>query len=270
MNTPEKDEINALVLAGARASGDPLCVAEDVKSKAVIDIVGAPMLSHVMHALTDAGLRAPIWVLGGEDEDLKSAVGGVAYNGIPATGTGPAGSLAAALKSPVPLPLLVTTADHPLLTPDMIRYFLGQSRNSGADICIGFARRDTIEAEYPTTRRTYLPIGERDLSGCNLFYLGSEKAVQVLEFWRTVEQHRKHPWRIARRLGLFFLIRLFLGRGRSDNVFDLLSKRLGASIRPVILPFAEAAIDVDSTADLKMVRAILENRTSMPHSGPEA
>ena len=86
--------------------------------------------------------------------------------------------------------------------------------------------------------------------------------MQVLEFWRKVEQHRKKPWHIARRLGLGFLIRLYLGRGRSDKVFALLSKRLGATIKPVILPFAQAAIDVDSPADLEMVRAIMRERAA--------
>lgn len=258
----EAAKVNALVLAGARATGDPLCEAEGVQSKAVIEIAGAPMLSHVMRALASVELRTPIWILGGNEENLDTATGGVPYRSLRAEGEGPAGSLAIALRGPVPLPLMVTTADHPLLTPEMIQNFVTSARNSGADICIGFARRDVIEAEYPTTRRTYLPIGDRDLSGCNLFYLRNDKAAQVLEFWRKVEQHRKHPWRIARNLGLWFLLRLLFARGRTDGVFDLLSKRLGATVRPVFLPFAEAAIDVDNPADLQMVRGIFEKRAA--------
>lgn len=263
-------EVNALVLAGARASGDPLCIAEGVKSKAIIEIAGAPMLSHVMQSLTQAGLPNPIWILGGQEENLASAAGGVRFQNLPATGSGPAGSLANALAQDLKVPLLVTTADHPLLTTDMIIHFLHHAQQNGADICIGFARRDTIAAAYPDTRRTYLPIGERDLSGCNLFYLATDKAAHVLEFWRTVEQHRKHPWRIARRLGLGFLIRLFLHRRRTDIVFDLLSKQLGASVSPIILPFAEAAIDVDSPSDLSLVREIMENRASKPKNSTQA
>lgn len=252
--------LNALVLAGARSTGDPLCVAEGVASKAIIDIAGQPMLSHVMTALSGAGAHAPIWVLGGQGEDLSRATGGVAFQSLPATGDGPAGSLVEALTGPVPLPLLVTTADHPLLTPEMITHFVHAARESDADICIGFATRSTIEAEYPETRRTYLPIGEKNLSGCNLFYLKNDNALQVLRFWRGVEQHRKHPWRIARALGLGFLLRLFLRRGSTDGVFALLSRRLGASITPVILPFADAAVDVDKPSDLDLVRSIFEAR----------
>ena len=262
MEPSEQKTMNALILAGARASGDPLCESEKVASKAVIEIAGAPMLSYVTQALAQSSVEQPIWLLGGEADNLEAATGGVECQFVSATGAGPAGSLLAALKEGVPLPLLVTTADHPLLTPEMITHFLDNSRRSGADLCVGFAKRDTIEAAYPDTRRTYLPVGGRDLSGCNLFYLENKQAMQVLEFWKDVEQDRKHPWRIARRLGWSFLIKLLLKRHRSESVFALLSKRLGAEIKPVILPFAEAAVDVDKTSDLIMVRGIIEKRKS--------
>ena len=45
-------------------------------------------------------------------------------------------------------------------------------------------------------------------------------------------------------------------------VFALLSRRLGATVAPVILPFAEAAIDVDSAGDLALVRGILAARAA--------
>lgn len=258
--TASDQAIKALVLAGARASGDPLCDSEGVDSKAVIDISGAPMLSHVMSALAQAGVERPIWLLGGREDGLRMATGGIDFTMVAASGAGPASSLAAALKGPVETPLLVTTADHPLLTSEMIAHFLSGARDNGADISVGFARRSTIEAAFPETRRTYLPLGEKDLSGCNLFYLANPQALSVLEFWGSVERHRKHPWRIARRMGLRFLLRLLRHRSSTDKVFDLLSERLGARIRPVILPFAEAAVDVDTRADLDMVRDILERR----------
>jgi hypothetical protein len=42
----------------------------------------------------------------------------------------------------------------------------------------------------------------------------------------------------------------------------MLSRRLGAEVRPVILPFAEAAIDVDKPGDLALVRGILAGRAA--------
>src|SRR3546814_17985298 len=53
-------------------------------------------------------------------------------------------------------PLLVTTADHPLLTPAMIDHFCRASAAGGADVTVGLAPEAVIGTAYPATRRTYL------------------------------------------------------------------------------------------------------------------
>lgn len=253
--------ISALVLAGARAGGDALARAEGVASKAVIDIAGRPMLARVLSALADAGVRPPVAVLGLDGAGLAAAAGAVPCRTVASPiGAGPAASLLAALNGPVGLPVLVTTCDHALLTPAMVAAFLAGARASGADLCVGLAERAVIEAAYPLTRRTYLRLGGAELSGCNLFYLADRRALTVLRFWQTAEQDRKRPWRIALRLGPLTALAILLGRSGVEAVFSRLSRRLGARIAPVILPFAEAAIDVDSPGDLVLVRAILAAR----------
>lgn len=252
-----------LVLAGARATGDPLCVAEGVASKAVIEIAGKPMLWWVLAALRASPAATAPWVIGMEEAALAEAAGGIACRRVAARGAGgPATGVLAALEEGVGLPLLVTTCDHPLLTPAMIESFLAQSQASGADLTVGLAERAVIEAAYPTTRRTYLRFGRAELSGCNLFYLASEKAVPVLRFWQEAEKDRKAPWRIAWRFGVLTALRILLLRPAPDAAFALLSRRLGARIRPVLLPFAEAAIDVDSPRDLALVRDIFARRSA--------
>jgi molybdopterin-guanine dinucleotide biosynthesis protein A len=263
--TPPAPEtaISALVLAGARAGGDALARAEGVASKAVIEIAGRPMLARVLAALADAGVRTPVAVLGLDEAVLVAAAGDTPCRRVDSPiGAGPAASLLAALSGPVALPVLVTTCDHALLTPAMVAAFLDGARASGADLCVGFAERATIEAAYPMTRRTYLRLGGAELSGCNLFYLADARALRVLRFWQAAEQDRKRPWRIAWRLGPLTALRIILGRPGVDAVFALLSRRLGARVAPVILPFAEAAIDVDSVGDLALVRGILAARAA--------
>lgn len=254
--------IGALVLAGARAKGDALCLSEGVVSKAVIQIAGQPMLARVLQTLAASGLDVPVWLVGLQGDTVQAASGGVDCIPLPAQGAGPASSLLAALDGTIRLPLLVTTCDHPLLTPAMVDSFLRQSLASGADLTVGLAERGVIEAAYPHTRRTYLRFGAAQLSGCNLFFLSSPKALAVLRFWQSAEQDRKHPWRIARRFGIWTALRILLGRPEPEAAFALLSRRLGARIHPVILPFAEAAIDVDSPGDLALVREIFARRAA--------
>lgn len=252
---------HALVLAGARAGGDPLCRAEGVESKAVIDIAGQPMLSRVLRALAQsrANCGTP-WVMGLEGVGLARAADGMSCQTVAGAGRGPAASLLMAIEGQVTTPLLVTTCDHALLTSEMIDTFLEKSIASGADLTVGLADRATIEAAYPQTRRTYLRLGGDELSGCNLFYLANPQALPVIRFWQHAEQDRKQPWRIAWRFGPLTALRIFLARGGAEAVFALLSRRLGARVAPVILPFAEAAIDVDKPSDLALVREIYAGR----------
>lgn len=259
---PPPKPIHALVLAGSRASGDPLCLSEGVASKAVIDIGGQPMLARVLRALAASRANLPAWLIGLDGAALEIAADGIACHPVAAQGKGPAASLLAALEGPVGTPILVTTCDHALLTPAMIDNFLAQSIASGADMTVGLAERATIEAAYPQTKRTYLRLGGAELSGCNLFYLATPRALAVLRFWQEAERDRKKPWRIAWRFGPVTALRILLGRPGRDAVFALLSKSLGAKVCPVILPFAEAAIDVDSPGDLALVRGILAGRAA--------
>lgn len=265
MTPPDGREqpVSALVLAGARSGGDALARAEGVASKAVIEIAGRPMLARVLAALAGAGVQSPVAVLGLDGAALAAAAGGLPCRSVQSPiGAGPAASLLGALSGAVTLPVLVTTCDHALLTPAMVEAFVTRSRASGADLTVGLAERATIEAAYPETRRTYLRLGGAELSGCNLFYLADARALAVLRFWQSAEQDRKRPWRIAWRLGPLTALRILLGRPGVDAVFALLSRRLGARVAPVILPFAEAAIDVDTAGDLALVRGILAGRAA--------
>jgi len=54
------------------------------------------------------------------------------------------------------------------------------------------------------------------------------------------------------------VIRYRLGLLSLEEALAKLSKRLGLRIRAVILPYANAAIDVDSIADLMLVKGALE------------
>lgn len=250
--------VSALVLAGARASGDPLCISEGVESKALIDILGTPMLARVLRALQgSAHVSLPAYVSGLTPDLLAKASAGVEARAAVSVPGGPAASLMGALSDGIKLPVLVTTCDHALLTPEMVDHFVTHAQTSGNDLTIALAGRETIQAAYPETRRTYLEFGGEPLSGCNLFYIAAPDALKVVDFWKSAEQDRKRPWKIAWRFGPWTALRILVGRPGVERVFRLLSQRMKARIGIVKMPFAEAAIDVDSTGDLALVRSIL-------------
>jgi hypothetical protein len=64
----------------------------------------------------------------------------------------------------------------------------------------------------------------------------------------------------VREIGILALIRYALGLLNLDAAFAHVSRLTRAKIRPVLMPFAEAATDVDKPADYELVSGILAKR----------
>lgn len=243
----------ALVLAGRRGEGDPLLADHpDLPSKALLPVGGEPMIARVLRALE--GRTGEVWVSG-----LAAEEAGAPLREAPAA-DGPAAAVLAAVEAGAPLPLLVTTADHALLTGEVVDEFVAAAQAFGADLCVGLAGREVIEARFPEVSRTYLRFADARVSGCNLFYLASPAGLEAVRFWRAAERDRKRPWRLARRIGPRMLLRYLTGRLTLDGLFEHASARLGARVAPVLLGQAIAAVDVDKPSDLALVEDVLAGR----------
>ena len=70
-------------------------------------------------------------------------------------------------------------------------------------------------------------------------------------------QFRKRPWRLVSEFGFVNLLRFLLRRLDRQTAIEQASRVLQAQVGIVEMPFAEAAIDVDTRADLVTVENIL-------------
>ena len=242
---------SVLILAGQREGViDPLCADTGVKRKALVPINGRPMIDYVLEALDKGHLQSPFHVSGftaDYDKRLMQAP----------SGAGPADSAAQALKAGIEFPCIITTADHPLLSSQMLEHFLKNARASGADFCVGLAEKTVIQPTYPNVKRTYLKFSDRSVSGCNLFYIANAKGLAAIEFWKQAQHLRKHPLKLARKLGWGVLFNYLFRRLTLSGAFAYASKTLDIVAKPVLIPIAEAAIDVDKPSDKTLVEAIL-------------
>jgi hypothetical protein len=118
----------------------------------------------------------------------------------------------------------------------------------------------TIFKRFPQAERTLLRFRGGAYSGANLFAFQTEAGFRAVEFWRRVEQQRKSPWRLVSQFGLLTLILFVLRRLTLQAGFERASRVVGARVRAIELPFAEAAIDVDKISDLELVHEILGKR----------
>jgi len=251
----------AIVLAAGRGPNDPMAKAYGVSHKCALPVAGVPMLRRVVDALRGSRSIASIAVSIETAEVARHALGKTSNITIVASENSAPLSAIVAIKKNSTFPVLITAADHALLTPEMIDYFCEQAELNGADFSAGLARAEVILAAYPQSIRTFFKFGKDRVSGCNLFAVHNEKGLRILEKWKYLEQVRKKPWRLVAAFGPLALVRYLLGTLSLDEVIRIVSKRLGLIAKPILLPFAEAAIDVDKPSDLELAETILKQRT---------
>ena len=250
----------ALVLAGDRGAADPLVEHTGTCCKAMIEIAGVPMVLRVLQALGEAGQIGPRLLSGPQRSQLASqeainAMLGAREIDWCAPSRTPCSSAYQAMQTiPEDTPVLVTTADHPLLSAGIIDEFCSRSRASDNDVTVGLAPYELVRQAYPEMKKTVLHFRDGDLCGANLFTFLTARGRHVADFWRRVESQRKNPLRIIRTLGWGAVIKYLLGILTLGNALDVLSRRLDLKIGAVILPYAEAAVDIDSIADRDLVQ----------------
>ncbi len=258
----------AIVLAADREPVNEVAKAADVRCKSLAPVGGAPMVFRVLEALRSSCsveeriLCGPPGTVMAQESELRDyvAAGGVKWFENRPT---PSASAYHVLQQlPEKTPVLLTTSDHALLSPQIIDYFCRQSLVSACDVVAAVARHEEVTTAYPETRRTSYRFKDGAYCSCNLFAFLTPQARAAALFWRQVENQRKSPLRIIRAFGWTSVLRYVSGGMTLTGAMDRVSHRLGFKAGVVILPFPEAAIDVDSVRDWHAVRRIVGKRDS--------
>jgi CTP:molybdopterin cytidylyltransferase MocA len=235
--------------------------------KALLDLAGVPMIARVLNTLAASPSIERI-VVSIDDESVidevptardLTAAGRLVCR---VCGPSPAGSVAAHLaRADAGRIVLVTTADHPLLTSRVVETFLGGVAGNPFAATAALVSASTFRARYPDMRRTFIRLRGESFSGANLFAFRTPDGARAAEFWCRVEGYRKTPWKMAalfgpRTLAAFALRRLDLGAA-----MQRISDVVGCPVGAVELSDAECAIDVDSSDDARVVEQILRERS---------
>ena len=250
----------AIVLAGQRPEVDGFAFRFGQRFKALVPLRGEPMLSHVLRTLLATPEIANILVLAQEDllvGPLSWAANRRRIRSVPSL-SGIADSIAAAITTQaLPWPVLVTTADHPLLTPAIVSTFTARG---GGDLTIGVVERRVMLSAFPESRRTWLSFRGGAYTGANLFAFRSPRSLAALTFWAQAERDRKRPWRLLRRFGLLLSLRALTGTISLRDAVASAGRRLGLSACLVELDQAVAGIDVDNLDDHALADRILQGK----------
>ena len=263
MTTSQAPVWTAIVLAGQRPGPDPLASHFGEQYKALVPVGGVPMIERVVGCLLRVPQIVKIIILAQDPQAVMQRTGGWPGQeeriATVASGSGIAASIAAVLNTPSPhWPVLVTTADHALLTPEMVEEFLAGAGEG--DLSVGAVERRTILSRYPDTVRTWLKFADGAYSGANLFALRTERARRALDLWSSAERDRKRAFKLFWHFGPLLAFRAIFRLVGFRQAIALAGQRLGIDARLVELSIPEAAIDVDKVSDHILVERIVAGR----------
>ncbi len=253
----------AVVLAADRTATDPITKHTGVACKAIAPVCGTPMIIRVLDALEASG-RIKATIICGPPKDIlpecpalqqRIESGRVTWLANLDSPSRSAESSFAQID--LNTPILLTTADHALLTPDIVRYFLDKSSDYDCDATVGLVDYQGVMAAFPEAKRTVTKFRDIGVCGCNL-YTFKNKGRDLVKKWRQAEDLRKRPWRlIAQILGPWTVLSYLLGFLTLDKALKAVSVRTGIRVQEVILPDVQAGVDVDKVEDLLLAETIL-------------
>ena len=256
--------MTAVVLAGDRGGEDPLARDAGVSSRVFVPVGGRPMVLRVLDALQAARAVERILLVGPirerleEFAPLREIVDSGAVEWI-APAASPCLSVDVALRAiPEDEAVLVTTADHALLEAHIVDAFCSEARTSGGDLAVGLARYAEVAQAFPGVRRTRFRLRDGGWCGCNLFALLEPRGRKAPLFWRQVEQLRKRPLKVVGVFGWGNLLRYLTRTIDLPQALKRVSAKMDLEARAVILPFPQAAVDVDSVEDWGLAQARTE------------
>lgn len=251
--------ITAVVMAGSRPGRDPFAEKHGTDLKPLIPVAGEPMVRRPVAALLACHFVGRALVLSQQPERVGAVLPADPRLTVAHSSDTIAATMLALLDDPATgFPLLVVTADHALLTPQMVEEFI--ANGSGADLAIGVVERGALLKRLPQSKRTWIRFRGGAYTGANLFLLGSRNVRAAVELWRGVEQDRKKGWRLLAALGPAVLIGAVLRLRTLDETISALGRKFGLTIRAVELSDPLAAVDIDKEEDLILAESILKGR----------
>jgi GTP:adenosylcobinamide-phosphate guanylyltransferase len=252
-----------LILAGQRLGKvDPLAEAHGVRHKCLVPLLGRPLIGYVLDAVDAAFPDAPIVVsindpraLDNEPEARRFFEAGRLRTAASANNL--LESVFAATTDDLRFPLLITTGDNVLSTPEALRGFHAFALAEGADAAALFARKEAILAAHPEGQPRFWQFRDGEFSGCNTFWMKDRAAFSVGEIFRGGGQFLKFPKRFIAAFGIANLIGFRLHLFTVRRMLARISRRFGKKAVVQITDDGRLAIDVDNAFSHQVAERLL-------------
>ncbi|UCC52299.1 MAG: nucleotidyltransferase family protein [Anaerolineaceae bacterium] len=233
------------------------------KPKALLDMGERTMLERVMDALQTSNHVDRIVLVGLEDDmgmNFKRPIDQYLPDHGSLVGNVLAGIEWLRQDEPNIESVLFCTSDLPALTGANVDSFIERCEPFDKGIYYIFVTRETMEARFPDSKRTYVKLKGVEVAGGDIAIAQADLADTHEELWRALTNARKHAWKLARVIGFRLLLK-FLFRQLSINDIEETAARIIDRPAEIVLDApAEMAMDVDRPRQLELLRADLQRK----------
>ena len=264
-DTLTSPKVTALIMAGKRSGQlDPLAARAGVSQKAVVPVLGVPMVERVAKEVAACEHVGQIRIVAHETDEIAAlpAIARLIEEGRLTFAEGQHNLVDSVFSGAegIDFPMIITTADNCLVTAEGYSEFITQCIAKGAGAGLALARKEDVIAADPEGQKLFYQFRDGEFSNCNLYWMESQQALSSVEIMRGGGQFVKFPLRIIKAFGLMSLIRFRLGTGSKEKLFEQASGRFGTKLVPIELSNGQYAIDVDEQRSFNVTERLLKQR----------
>lgn len=257
---------HAVVLAGSPPDrADPLATWKGVAKKSLIPVAGKTMVRWVVDALHGSGRIGTVVLVGLGPEDGERFAGPVVY-------TPGGGSLLdnvlegldrVQALDPQAEKAVACSADIPLITPEVVRYFVAACEETDHDLYYAIVEEQVMEAQFPGSGRTFVPLKEGRFAGGDIYMVRIRAARANEPLARQLLEERKNYLAQVRLIGIIPLIKFLLRRLDIPEAERIAGRALRVSGRAIPSRYAELGMDADKPHQLQMIEEVLLRRQAL-------
>lgn len=258
---PGEAAVRMIVLAGGDGQ-DALARHLGASHKCLIPLAGRPMVAHVLQtaavhpAIGSLAVSVEREAFGGLFDVMSRLPGRGIVKLVEAQGNLVDSVLAAAEGWDGPL--LVTTADHALLTPASIDAMIAALREGEAAVAL--APRTIVEAASPDEKRAFHEFADDAYASCNIYAASGIEALRAAEVFRGGGRFAGNLWRVLRAFGPVATMLVAARALTLAEAMERISQRLALRLVPVVMADGSQAIDVDDARSHALAERLLAER----------
>ncbi len=258
---------SVLVMAASRRGvDDPVAKIQGLSHKCLVELDGQVMLERVLEALVDSGCFGRIHVSVDSPEILTATPvmkawvdeGRVIF--VEARGNLADSVLYAVEQIDNALPMIITTGDNALHTPEIIRDFVRDAAASDADAVLGFTREDVVMREYANSGLAFHRLKDGGFSSCNLYALNKPNSLKAVKIFEGGGQFGKRHMRILKAFGLWPFVLYKLKLSTLDGLVTAIARNLRITADVSWLDYPWGPIDVDHEHSFNLTEETLIRR----------